>query len=686
MCRGWLIVRAVLLAAPSAAVAGGTQTLETVSVFAQRDAVLGVSDSASEGTVTREQIATRPWLRSGEVLETVPGLIVTQHSGDGKANQYFLRGFNLDHGTDFATFLAGMPVNLPTHAHGQGYTDLNFLIPELVGKVAYRKGPYSVQQGDFAAAGAASIDYVRRLDAGFAEAGLGQRGFRRVLAAASPPLGDGTLLIAAEGLRNDGPWEVAENLRKTNAVVRYSQGTDVDGFDVTLLAYGARWDATDQVAQRALDRGLIGRYGTLDPTTGGTTARVSLSVQWAARTDDAITRANGYAFRYRLNLFSNFTYFLDDPANGDQFEQADRRTVFGGAASRTWLASLGDRAANFTLGAKFRQDNIDAVGLYLTTARQRRAPIRVDEVTQRSFALYGEAEVQSARWLRTIAGVRVDAYSFSVSSDTADNSGRRNASIVTPRFTAVLGPFDRTEFFVSYGHGFHSNDARGATIRVNPDPRDTEFGHPVARVDPLVRARGMEFGVRAVPFSGLQTALAFWRLDLASELLFVGDAGTTEASRPSRRQGIEWANFWTPRPGLTVDADLAWSRARFRDSDPAGDRIPGAIERTASAGLSFDGKGRWFGGVRLRYFGPRPLVEDDSVRSTSSTLVNARLGYRIAQRAELVIDVLNLFDRRVNDIEYFYESRLHGETDPVADRHVHPAEPRTLRASLRVNF
>jgi len=676
----------VLLLAPAAALAGGTQTLEPVAIVAQRDSVLGVSDSASEGTVTQQQIATRPWLRPAEVLETVPGLIITQHSGDGKANQYFLRGFNLDHGTDFANSLAGMPINLPTHAHGQGYSDLNFLIPELVGKVAYRKGPYSAQQGDFAAAGSASIDYVRTLDSSFGEIGLGQHGFQRLLAATSPQVGSGNLLVAVEGFRNDGRWDVPENLRKSNAVLRYAQGTESNGFDVTLLAYDAKWNATDQVAQRAIDAWRIGRFGTLDPTTGGKTSRYSLSGQWAARTDDTITRANAYAFSYRLNLFSNFTYFLDDPVNGDQFEQADCRTVFGGAASRTWLTAIGDRSVHYTLGARLRQDNIDMVALYLTRARARRQPIRVDDVRQRSFALYGEAEVQWNKWLRTIAGLRADTYSFDVTSDTPANSGTRNATIVTPKFTAVIGPFDRTEFFAAVGHGFHSNDARGATIRVNPDPRDPGFGNPVERVNPLVRAKGMELGVRAVPVSGFQTALALWRLDLGSELLFVGDAGTTEASRPSWRQGIEWANYWTPRAGLTIDADFAWSRARFRDGDPAGDRIPGAIERTASLGASFDDKGRWFGGVRLRYFGPRPLIEVDSVRSSSSTLVNARLGWRMGKRVEITLDALNLFDRKVNDIEYFYESQLRAEPMPVADFHLHPAEPRTYRVALRVNF
>jgi outer membrane receptor protein involved in Fe transport len=678
----------VALLLPPAVWAGGTQTLDPVEVKGS-GTLVGAADSASEGTVTQQQIATRAWLRPGEVLETVPGLITTQHSGDGKANQFFLRGFNLDHGTDFATYVLGVPINLPTHAHGQGYTDLNFLIPELVATVRYRKGPYSVQQGDFAAAGSASIDYVRQLPAPFVELGLGENGFRRALAAAAPRVGSGTLLIAGEGFHNDGPWEVKENYLKKNAVLRYSQGDASDGFDIALLAYDAKWTSTDQVARRAVESGLIGRFGSLDPSAGGDTTRTSLSAQWARRDEAQATRASVYAVRYQLNLFSNFTYFLDDPVNGDQFEQADRRTVLGGRLERSWFVNWGALPIEWTAGTVLRQDRIDTVGLHLTRARERLSTIRDDSVRQSSVAAYGEANVTWSRWLRTVVGVRADHYTFDVSSDTPANSGRSNDQIVTPKFTAVLGPWAKTEAYVSYGHGFHSNDARGTVINVNPDPRDPEFGQAVTRSPGLVRARGSELGLRTSVLPNLQSALALWRLTLDSELVFVGDAGTTEASRPSRRQGIEWANYWTPTPALTVDLDLALSRARFRDDAPEGNQIPGAIERTAALGVSYDGaaSGRpWFGGMRLRYFGPRPLIEDDSVRSSSSTLVNARLGYRFNRQVELVADVLNLLDRKVNDIEYYYTSRLRNEVDPVDDVHLHPAEPRTVRLTLRVNF
>jgi outer membrane receptor protein involved in Fe transport len=680
--RGSAFGALLLICAFSRAWAGGEQTLEQVTVTANRAGLIGAADSASEGTVTREQLEARALLRPGEVLETVPGLIVTQHSGDGKANQFFLRGFNLDHGTDFATFALGVPVNLPTHAHGQGYTDINFLIPELISTVRYRKGPYSVQQGDFGSAGSASIEYVRKLESSFGEVGVGQNGYRRLLAATSPQLGPGNLLVAGEGFRNDGPWDVPEDFRKANAAVRYAVGDANDGFDISFLGYDAKWTATDQVAQRAVTSGLIGRFGSLDPTSGGTTSRYSLSAQWAARSDNAVTRANAYAVRYRLDLFSNFTYFLDDPVNGDQFEQADERKIFGGGAQRTWSFDWGRSAVDLTAGVVFRQDNIGHVALHHTVARQRLETVRQDSVTERSVGLLGEAAVRWTPWLRTIMGLRSDWYHFDVDSNMPANSGTRNASIVTPKFAAVLGPIANSELYASYGHGFHSNDARGTTQTVDP----TNPSQSAEPVNALVRTRGSEVGVRGAWLPGLQTALSLWRLDIDSELLFIGDAGTTEASRPSKRTGIEFANYWNAGKGLVVDADLAWSRARFTGNDAAGDRIPGAIERTASVGITFDDRGPYYGGLRMRYFGPRPLTEDNSVRSTSSTLFNARLGWRPHKRVEVVLDVLNVFDRAVNDIEYFYASQLAGETAPVEDRHFHPAEPRTVRLAARVNF
>jgi len=673
-----------LLGLPASA--GGVPVLDTVEVRAVAEDLIGVAGSATEGSVSGRQIARRPLLRAAEVLESVPGLVVSQHSGDGKANQYYLRGFNLDHGTDFATWLMGMPLNMPTHAHGQGYTDLNFLIPELVSVVRYRKGPYRAEDGDFSAAGSARIDYRRSLAGDFVQMDLGPHRYGRLLAGASrtPAEGGAVWLAAVEAGYKDGPWVERENLSRLNAVLRVSSGTADRGWSATAMAYESRWSATDQVPRRAVAGGLLDRYGSLDPSSGGRTRRSSLSGEWADLDGAGRARANAYFIDYSLDLFSNFTYALDDPVRGDQFEQVDRRRILGAAGSRNWFADWAGRGVEFTLGSQLRQDHIGQVGLFLTEARRRHAGVRNDRVEQLSLGIHGEAQVQWSETLRTTLGLRADQYHFDVASNVAANSGRSDAFIAAPKLGVVLGPWAQTEFYANHGHGFHSNDARGTTVRVNPDPRSAGFGLPVDRVRPLVRARGSEIGLRSAPARGWITTLAVWRLDIASELLFVGDAGITEPSRPSRRQGVELSSQWTAGAGVSVDADLAVSSARFRDADPAGSRVPGAVATVASVGVAADPGGRWFGGLRWRHFGSRPLIEDNSVRSASSTLANLRVGYRHDRQVTLSLDVLNLANRKVSDIDYYYVSQLKTETAPVADIHSHPAEPRTWRLSVRV--
>lgn len=672
---------AVLFLLPAPAEAAGLPGKDAVIVHPDEEGLAGDADAASQGTIDEEQLENRPLLRPAEVLEVIPGLVVTQHSGTGKANQYFLRGFNLDHGTDFAVHVDGMPVNLPSHGHGQGYADLNFLIPELVEHIHYRKGPYYADEGDFSAAGAAHVHLKRSLEAGYADLKTGSFGYRRGLFGASQAVEGGNLLAMLEAGEDDGPWQNREALRKLNGVLRYSNGDDKNGFTLTGMAYESRWNSTDQVPLRAVQGGTLGRFGAVDPTDGGRTARYSLSTQWARSDASSATRASAYVFHSRLDLFSNFTYFLNDPVNGDQFEQVDRRTVFGGEASHTWHSQLEGREVEHTTGIQLRNDDIPEVGLHKTAARRRLATVRNDSVKQRNGGVYYLNSIAWSPWLRSLAGIRADAYRFRVDSDNTLNSGATSAALVSPKLGVVLGPWSNVEYFANCGYGFHSNDARGTTIAVDP-----ATGAPVQRETPLVRARGGELGVRAAPFRGAQTSVALWRLDIASELLFVGDAGTTEASRPSRREGIEWASYFKPSRSVTADFDMTLSRARFKDDDPAGAYIPGAASRTASGGLAY-AEGRWSAGMRLRYFGPRPLTEDNSVRSGSSSLINAKLAYAATKQLRLGFEVLNLLDRKVDDITYFYPSRLPGEAPSgVEDRHFHPAEPRTLRLSLTISL
>jgi hypothetical protein len=662
------------------ALAGGVPAIDLGAIQVTADALPGKPLSASQGTIDREQFEHRPVARVGELLEAVPGLLVTQHSGSGKANQYFLRGFNLDHGTDFATQLDGVPVNMPTHAHGQGYTDINFVIPELLDTIEYRKGTYYADSGHFSAAGAARMRYVDALQRGIAQYGAGPDGFHRGVLADSFSIRAGELLYGIEHARNDGPWRLEERLRRTNAMLRYARGEAHNRLLITAMAYDNEWRATDQVPRRAIESGLIDRLGFIDGTDGGASSRYSLSANWDYERDGTEVRTLLYAVDYQLDLFSNFTYFTTP--GGDQFEQLDDRRVYGGTTGISRDFSIIDVATVLSAGLEVRLDNIDKVGLYRTSARRRIGTIREDEVSQASVATYISGQIDWTDRLRTTLGARVDRVEFDVDSDNPANSGRAHDTLASPKLAAAFRSSDSSEWFANFGRGFHANDARGATIRVDP----TDGVTPAGRVDPLVRATGAEIGMRTQIAPGVLISGSLWQLELDSELLFVGDGGSTEANRASRRRGIELATYWQPLDWLIMDLDLAWSHARFTYFDVAGDRIPGAVERVASLGVVANHPSGWFGGARLRYLGSAPLIEDDSARSESTSLLHLGGGYRLNEAMSVELSVFNALDARDNDITYFYESRLAGESAPIAGLHVHPVEPRTARVTLTVEF
>ena len=663
--------------------AGGEQSIEKVVITGQSaPSLVGVADSANVGTVTQKQLEARTVYRPGELLESAPGLIVSQHSGEGKANQFYLRGFNLDHGTDLRTTVDGMLVNQRSHAHGQGWTDLNFVIPELATGLEYKKGPYYASEGDFSSAGAVSIKYANSVPKGVASVSVGENGYRRGLLASSSDAIGGKLLYALETVHNDGPFVHPDDYGKVNGVLRYSRGDLSDGWTVTGMAYKASWNATDQIAQRAIDSGLISnRFDAIDPTDGGKAHRYSLSGEWHHETDTTSTKVNAYVIGWRLNLFSNFTYYLDNPVDGDQFRQPDKRTTTVVNASHAWQMPWGGRDSESTVGVQLQNDNIFN-GLDSTKSRQVLTMTRADHVVEGSIGIYAENATRWTDSFRTVTGVRADYYRFKVRSDNALNSGNASDSIVNPKLSLIFGPWSKTEYYVNLGSGFHSNDARGATITVDP-----KTGAPADKVPPLVRSKGYELGVRTSMLPGLQTSLSIYRLDFASELVFAGDAGTTEAGRPSRRTGFEFANYYKLQDWLTIDADLAFARARFRDDDPAGNRIPGSVEGIASFAIAVDNLGPYFGALQWRYFGPRPLIEDNSVRSKATALFNARVGYKFNKDLRIELEGFNLTNRKTSAIDYYYASRLPGEpAGGVNDTHFHPIESRSFRLSLTTNF
>ena len=648
--------------------AGDQDASRDIVVYGRGLQQVGTATSGSQGVVGYADFENRPIARVGELAENVPGLIATQHSGEGKANQYFLRGFNLDHGTDLAGFVDGAPANMRTHGHGQGYLDLNFLIPELVERIDYTKGPYHAELGDFANAGSLAFTTKSRLAHPMVEVSGGSFGYVRGLVAGSGALAGGTLLGAFEGTRADGPWVLSENLAKFNALLKYSRAN----WSLGLSAYANHWRSTDQIPERAVASGQIPLNGYIDPNDGGRSGRIALNFNGHF----GRTTVAAYAIGSRLRLTSDFTYFLNDPVNGDAFRQVDRRGVFGGSVRHEG----GEGALVWRVGGDARWDHIGQVGIFRVANGVVTGTIRNDRVDEVSGGLYGEGEWHVTPALRLVLGLRGDVIGYDVRSDLAANSGKGSAGMVSPKAALAWQVGKGVELYANYGEGFHSNDVRGATITVDP-----ASGAPQGRVGVMAKSRGAELGARIERGRLTASLVGFW-LDLASELVFVGDEGVTEPNAATRRFGTELSLFWKPVDGLTIDGSLAYTHARFRGVDADAVFIPNATPLVLAGGVSGRITSRLTATLRLRHFASAPLTEDNLHRSSSTTLVNAGAYWDIG-RWRISADMMNLFNARDPDISYWYASRLPGEpAGGVEDRHIHPVEPRQVRATLRYSL
>jgi outer membrane receptor protein involved in Fe transport len=668
---------------------------------------VGTSDAASQGEIGGELLDTRPVLRPAEVLEYVPGLVVTQHSGDGKANQYFLRGYNLDHGTDLAGSVDGVPVNMPTNAHGQGYMDLNFLIPELVDHIDYQKGPYNPEYGDFSAAGAVDIYYRKSLDHDFGQITLGSGGYKRALVAGSKSIGEPaagsssiwgagtpTLLGAVELLHEDGPWNSPEGLDRFNGLLRLSDGSKAQGWSIDGIFYKAHWNSTDQVPLSLIDSGQLGRFQALDPTDGGDTERAVVSGEWHGTDDQGYWKASVYAEHYQLQLFSDFSFFENrcgaapDPnLPCDQFEQWENRNFLGTKLAKGWNHTLFANASTTEVGLQVRHDEIH-VGLNNTQSREVFQQVRDDFVSETATGLYAKNSTVWTPWFRSLVGVRGDRVDMNVDARlTPQNRGTASDQVLSPKLSLIFGPWAKTEFFVNAGRGFHSNDARGVTQTLDPTN-----GAVSPRVPALVSAKGAELGARTEAIRGPQSSIAFWTLYSDSELQYGADSdiGSTSPNGASRRYGVEWNNHWTPTHWLLFDADLAWTHARYaymNDNGSLGNYVPNAVSTVASFGVTVF-QGPWSGGVTARYFGPYPITQDGSLpNAPSSFATNVRVQNQLTPRVAVAMDVLNVFDRKNYDIAYAQDYKV----PPVAavvpnGMTVHPADPIQVRLTLKVEL
>ena len=653
-----------------------SDVIEEVVVWGRSLQLLGSADSSSQGVVGYADFSTRPLARVGELVEVVPGMIATQHSGPGKANQYFLRGFNLDHGSDFSTFFDGMPVNFRTHAHAQGYMDLNFIIPEVIERIDFKKGPYFANTGDFSLAGTSSMKTYDSLERGFLEVTVGSGDEIRLVAADSVSTEVGSLLYALEHQQTNGMFVLDQDVRKYNGLLKYTGEIAGIPSQLTLTAYDSEWISTNQVPQRAVTSGQIDRFGFIDPDLGGQSHRYSLSGRFELGEWDL----TAYASAYYMSLINNPTYSLNDPINGDEFEQEDERVLFGGSLVRqSRFEIMGLKAAGL-FGAEVRVDDVQELNLFNTRSRLRYGSVREDSARELSLSTYAESEFALSENLRLTTGLRADYIRFDVETLRAENSGTESDALLQPKFGLAYRLSDSLELYANYGHGFHSNDVRAAVNRIDP-----VTGEDTEAQDILVEGRGGEIGFRYDNLKGFNISLTAFELATDSELVFVGDAGTTEPSDPTRRSGVELNAFYSISERLVIDLSAARARGHFRGLPDVANSITDAHENVAAAGLTYVGTQGVTASLRVRYFGDAALTEDESVMKENSTLINAGVSYS-AGAWEMGIDVLNLLDAEDDDIAYFFESRLPGEVEAMEDIHFHPSNPRVIRAMLRYSF
>lgn len=636
--------------------------------------------SASAATVTGGELKARPKLRAADVLQAAGGLFAVQHSGGGKANQYFLRGFDIDHGTDLLITVDGIPVNLVSHGHGQGYADLNFLIPELVTSLDVYKGTYYPHLGDFATAGSVDMRLADHLPESFAQLSAGQYGILRGVGAVSRTVGDDwRFTVAGEVAAQNGPFSNPERYQRINAYLRATHDiSPSSSVTMTWMSHTGRWNANGQIPERAVEQGLIDRFGTLDPTEGGTTQRHIAAIRYETRiADDAALDVTAYAQRYNWRLYSNFTFFRDDPLHGDQLEQTDERWVLGlNAGTRFLHRHYGPVQIETRAGFQVRSDAIDN-SLHHDEARHRLTRLTDAHVAQTSVGLYTEERLAYRNWLALRGGFRVDRmdavvddHVSSTSANTVD--GTQGALLASPKASLVLAPNPALQLYLNYGRGFHSNDARSRAQTTTAQSL-------------LVPATSYELGLRARPHQALELTVAAFRIDLASELVWVGDAGKTRASGATERLGVEFGGRFSLNRWLFADADVTLNRAQYRESSAAANAIPLAPTRTITAGIAAKAPWGTFGSLRVRHMGERPATPDSSLVAEGFTIVDAQVGHRVGP-VEATLDVQNLLNSTWREVQFATTSKLRTDAAPVTELNFTPGWPLTVRGTVAVYF
>ncbi len=675
--------------------------VEEVTVTASRQNLISIAKTASEGSVTQEELELRPVYRVGQLLETVPGLVVTIHSGEGKANQYLLRGVNLDHGIDFANFIDDMPINRPSNTHGQGYSDLNFILPQLLGGLDYTKGPYYAEIGDFGAVGSEHLKLVDALP-NQVSTSIGTDGSQELFGGGTLHFDDGSRLLGgAEISHLDGPWDPGENYRKIALAGRYVSGDEDDGYSLSAMFYkGQGRNITDQPL-RAIQDGQIGLYGTLDPTDGSDSNRWSLSGHYGVTGDGWRLKASAYYIHSTMTLWNDFTHFLNDSANGDQEQQDETRDTLGGTLAFSHDTGFFGLESETTVGLQERYDSqyvdrrhtLDRVVLdYCDDGAgkfsQGEYACTADRLRVNDLAPYVSNTTHWLSWLRTTIGVREDWMTGSDQSLLTDFSGSAHEFLFQPKGNIAFGPWYDTEFYVSAGKGFHSDDIRGVLGSVPVEGTQLSLG----RVPLMARTYGEEFGIRNASIPGLQVQLALFRQDYGSEEIYDADAGMDQATAPSRREGFEFSAQYHPYSWLELNTDISAVKAHYflgtsqlehfyQITD--GTNISDAPKYTASFGALFDHMDPWSGSIEERILGPAPLTDGPySPRGRGYAETNAEVGYKVNDNLKLQAAVFNLFDTRAYASEFYYATKVTPGEPATNGYQIHPLEPISARFTV----
>ena len=636
--------------------------------------------SSSQQFIPDKEILLQPQGRPAQVLRLIPGFVAVEHSGGaGKADQYFLRGFDADHGTDVAFFTDGMPVNFRSNAHGQGYADLSFIIPETIEGLDVYKGAYLPEFGDFNTAGAVNFRTREVVKEGVVQAAGGQFDTQRYVLMFSPTKDKIRTLFAGETYYTNGPFINENRYFRANLLGKATTSiSNRDELSLTATFQKSQWNASGEVPLRAVNDGSLDRFGAIDPSEGGKTLRTTgrLNYHYDIPSGGQFF-ANAYGQYYKFDLYSNFTFFLNDPVDGDGIQQHDNRFMYGGDIGYKQRAEVLGIPTIGTIGVQARVDDIHA----RLGAQVKRNPLGTSsdsDILEASYAPYIKAEVQPLQWMRVAAGLRAEMFTFNVQNRCSDcverPAGRTDSGIVLPKFNLILGPWFRTEFFANYGDGYHSNDARSA---VAPGS------------SPLARARTYEAGFRSRPWGsdGIELTTTLWAIDLKSELVFVGDEGTTENRGATRRRGIEAAvrgQVWGP---VYVNGSITWSHAEFTN----GDAIPLAPELTAYGSVLLQWPEALRSQIQATYLGARPLLEDRSVKSPSWVTIDLTERYMLPikpphGRLEAFLFIQNILDTKWEQATFFFESRLRNEAVGVNDIHFVPGNPRFVMGGLSWYF